>query len=202
LEYTCKEFGDLDDSSPEPEIFDAMLNSAKVYYGEGCFDPFEEENIENNPLFGWDVLECNDLLFPIGQEGDLNMFPERPWSEAWWAEHCEEEFNITVRPTWVNTYFGGTDPVELLGYSNVFFSNGQLDPWHNFGVLESLTDSLVSFYIADSAHHLDLRYPNPADPSGVIDARNLERYWINTWIKQKARLIETMGDLITNKTNF
>ena len=38
------------------------------------------------------------------------------------------------------------------------------------------------FNIANGAHHLDLRLPNPADPRDVIECRNLAVKTIGKWI--------------------
>jgi lysosomal Pro-X carboxypeptidase len=48
--------------------------------------------------------------------------------------------------------------------SNIIFSNGELDPWHAGGVLTNVSERSIAIYIEDSAHHLDLRLPNDADP--------------------------------------
>lgn len=40
----------------------------------------------------------------------------------------------------------------------------------------------IALFIKDSAHHLDLRLPNNADPDSVKDARNIEMTEIKKWI--------------------
>ena len=66
--------------------------------------------------------------------------------------------------------------------SNIIFSNGNLDPWHAGGVLEQVSSQTISIYIEQSAHHLDLRLPNAADPATLTEARNQETQWIAKWI--------------------
>jgi len=55
--------------------------------------------------------------------------------------------------------------------SNIIFSNGTLDPWHAGGVLEQVSKESIAIYIENSAHHLDLRLPNEADPESLTKAR-------------------------------
>ena len=76
-----------------------------------------------------------------------------------------------MRENFVLDFYGGRSTAEYLGYSNIFFSNGQLDPWSAGSPLESISENLIAFYIAHSAHHLDLRDPNDADPDSVIKGK-------------------------------
>ena len=68
------------------------------------------------------------------------------------------------------------------------FSNGDLDPWHSGGVLYNTTstnkDIYTALYIPMSAHHLDLRAPNAADPDVVTSARLVEANAIGGWISE------------------
>jgi lysosomal Pro-X carboxypeptidase len=70
--------------------------------------------------------------------------------------------------------------------SNIIFSNGQLDPWSAGGVRVNLTTwdltRTKALFIADAAHHLDLRLPNLADPASVTEARSFETDTIKLWI--------------------
>ena len=74
--------------------------------------------------------------------------------------------------------------------SNVFYSNGDLDPWSSGGVTwvnSSETDS-VSFLIHDGAHHLDLMFSHPDDPPSVRQARDLEREYMHRWVASWKRV--------------
>lgn len=87
--------------------------------------------------------------------------------------------------SWALDYFGGKNPTkDFMKTSNIIFSNGELDPWHAGGVLEPVSDETVVIYIENSAHHLDLRLPNEADPATVTAARQLETEWIAKFIDQ------------------
>ncbi len=47
-----------------------------------------------------------------------------------------------------------------------------------------INDETLVLYIENSAHHLDLRLPNEADPQTVTDARQQETEWIAKFIDQ------------------
>jgi len=83
-------------------------------------------------------------------------------------------------------YFGGMVPKrDFYKTSNIIFSNGVLDPWHAGGIYkEAVSPRTVVLYIAHSAHHLDLRLPNVADPQTVTDARAVETGVIAKWIDE------------------
>jgi len=68
--------------------------------------------------------------------------------------------------------------------SNIIFSNGELDPWQAGGVIDQINDQCIAIYIEGSAHHLDLRLPNAADPQTLTDARQTETEWIAKWIDE------------------
>lgn len=61
---------------------------------------------------------------------------------------------------------------------SILFRNGYLDPWSGGGVYETSPgikhankNGVYTFYMQDSAHHLDLRQPNTCDPPSVTNAR-------------------------------
>lgn len=45
-----------------------------------------------------------------------------------------------------------------------------------------MSPDTTPIYIEKSAHHLDLRLPNPADPQSLTDARQIETEQIAKWI--------------------
>ena len=113
------------------------------------------------------------------------MFPKAPWDEKENTAQCETLYGMTPQYDWTFSYFGGKNPKkDFMKHSNIIFSNGTLDPWHAGGVLDQVSDQCISIFIQESAHHLDLRLPNDADPQTLTDARQTETEWIAKFIDQ------------------
>ena len=98
---------------------------------------------------------------------------------------------------WMDTAYGGS---RLEYASNIFYSNGNLDPWGPAGVPDTDTeadadarpatvggvDRVISRTIDMGGHHLDLFWPTEHDPQSVLDVREEERAAIRRWIAIKA----------------
>lgn len=70
-------------------------------------------------------------------------------------------------------------------YICLYFSNGDLDPWSAFGVLnETSAPGATVIRIGRGAHHLDLRGSHPNDTAEVKAARSLIRDKIVSWIDE------------------
>lgn len=67
------------------------------------------------------------------------------------------------------------------------FSNGLLDPWSVFGVLENVSDSVVAVLIPGGAHHLDLMYSRPDDSDSLKAARTSIMQHVGRWIREFER---------------
>jgi lysosomal Pro-X carboxypeptidase len=121
---------------------------------------------------GWNVLACNEMVMPQGSSGINDMFLPQPWDAP---AQCQKKYGLTPQYNWALDYFGGRNPSKDFKHtSNIIFSNGELDPWHVGGVLYNVTpqtNATVSIFIEESAHHLDLRTPNAADPISLTYAR-------------------------------
>jgi lysosomal Pro-X carboxypeptidase len=70
-------------------------------------------------------------------------------------------------------------------YTNILFTNGLLDPWSAGGVPPiTRNPDLQVIVIANSAHHLELRSPNAADPIEVVNARATIIQTLKAWALQ------------------
>lgn len=134
---------------------------------------------------GWAVQACNEMAMPFASDPKTSMFPEAAWDEEQNSAYCRTLYGEMPQYNWALDYFGGRVPKrDFAKASNIIFSNGELDPWQAGGVVENVSDQTIALYIENSAHHLDLRLPNDADPQTVTDARQTETEWIAKWIDQ------------------
>ena len=90
--------------------------------------------------------------------------------------------NLVPRPDLTVSFYGGSAN-DFRSYSNIIFSNGDLDPWSSGGVLENINEKLIAIYIEQASHHLDLRSSNENDPESVVLARLKEIEIIQSWIE-------------------
>lgn len=99
-------------------------------------------------------------------------------------EHCQKVWGVVPRPNWEEMYFFGQD---IGSGSNIFITNGQVDPWRAAGITElpkGANPSIVTRTIEMGAHHLDLRGSHPLDPPSVIRVREEEKGHMKLWIRE------------------
>ena len=73
---------------------------------------------------------------------------------------------------------------DFNSYSNIIFSNGELDPWRAGGVTEFINLNLPVYIITGGAHHLDLKLPNVVDVGTDVEyVRSEEMKLIEKWIR-------------------
>ncbi|CAF4435808.1 unnamed protein product, partial [Adineta steineri] len=83
---------------------------------------------------------------------------------------------------WTFMEFGGKPITNFRYYSNIIFTNGNLDPWSAGGVNSTIVSSLPAILITGGAHHLDLRAANKDDPQSVIQVRQEIVKLIQKWV--------------------
>ncbi len=139
----------------------------------------------NTELNGWEYMACTEMVMPMQKDGITDMFTPAKWDVGQFSKECTARFNADVRPKWAYDFFGGRDfSRETRDYSNILFINGKMDPW-NAGCpkVNSSMSKSVNIIECDSAHHLDLRYPNEKDPKSMVAAREVAVEFIKEWIK-------------------
>ena len=183
---TCQYFSKLNTNAWS--YVQALAGSMQVYYNTSgtaqCFD------ITGNQAFtpnGWDFQTCTELWCPQGTTNVTDVFPPFPWDPNTQISYCRSTYGVTPRPEWIPVNYGMT-PInaQRLKYaSNIFFANGQLDPWLYGCVTSTTNKQLTTFTMAGGAHHTDLRTPTPQDPQDVVTGRQMEIQAITGWVNAK-----------------
>ncbi|KAK9168490.1 hypothetical protein Syun_000630 [Stephania yunnanensis] len=125
------------------------------------------------------------MSFPMGPEINATMFEFEPgYTIEDNDEDCREQFGVTPRTHWTVTEYGGLNIKLVLEKfaNNIIFSNGLRDPFSYGGVLENISDSVVSLTTAKGSHCLDLGHSTSKDPSWLTQQRKAEFKIIKGWI--------------------
>uniref|UniRef100_UPI0037E8ED99 dipeptidyl peptidase 2 n=1 Tax=Semicossyphus pulcher TaxID=241346 RepID=UPI0037E8ED99 len=181
-----------------PDLLANLRNTAGIVYNTTgtltCFDLYGLFMECADPTgcglgydsLAWDYQACTEIDLCYDSNNVTDMFPPISFNESDRESYCFKRWGVVPRPNWLKTQFWGD---ELKSTSNIIFSNGNLDPWANGGVRQSLSPSLVALNISGGAHHLDLRGSNDADPVSVIIARRTEADLIAQWVdNERVRL--------------
>ncbi|GAB9464236.1 Lysosomal pro-x carboxypeptidase [Globisporangium polare] len=164
----------------------AFRESIGVYYNstfdQQCYklSPPSEESANDDNF--WQYLFCSELYMPTSINGVDDMFWSVPWNQTADSEACVQQWNVTLRPQWAMTQYGGRK--ALYAASNIVLSNGNYDPWSGTGVLENISDSVVAVPIEGGAHHLDMFFAHELDSPSVVAARETELAHMRKWVTQ------------------
>ncbi|RNA18807.1 dipeptidyl peptidase 2-like [Brachionus plicatilis] len=189
VRFACQQL--VNDTAKGVDILSSFKNLASILYNDTskCFDIYEQF-IEcadptscglGNDAKSWDYQACTELNTVQETNGVSDMFPVISYNEELREQYCLKTWGVKVRKEWPSIQFWGK---HIKTATNIVFSNGLLDPWHNGGPLTNVSDSLVAVIIEDGAHHLDLRGSDPNDPQSVKIARYLEIEQIIKWIEE------------------
>jgi Serine carboxypeptidase S28 len=103
---------------------------------------------------------------------------------------------LTPQFTWpIDTFGGRSVKKDFALHSNIIFTNGNLDPWQVGGVTTDINSNIYVKVLTGSAHHLDLRAPNPADPADVTAVRTKVTTLLTTWIENWRNQLQTSQNL-------
>ncbi|VDD79213.1 unnamed protein product [Mesocestoides corti] len=143
-----------------------------------CLSFNDNSSVDAN---GWELQTCMEMTNPICSDGKSDMFKPSTWDPIAFSNACQEKFGVRPRMNWAGVQWWAKD---LNTVTRLVFSNGDLDPWSAFGVLNaSSAPGATVIRIPTGAHHLDLRGSHPNDTADVIDARLKIREHIIDWIE-------------------
>jgi lysosomal Pro-X carboxypeptidase len=146
----------------------------------------------------WDYQCCTEVYQPMPTDGVTDIeIPYIP-NETEYFEQCQQRWDgVTPRPNWEEMTFWSNN---IQAGSNIFLSNGQLDPWRAAGI-QSLqrpktnssdsASSIIIRTIENGAHHFDLRASHPLDPPSVVKVRQEELQAVRRWVQEWKELYST-----------
>ncbi|EGR33905.1 serine carboxypeptidase s28 family protein, putative, partial [Ichthyophthirius multifiliis] len=186
--FSCIFFQNITQQSSVFDLFSAVRNSTRTLYDfdqkNNCADISQaDQTVSDDNMEGWDILSCADMVLPMFSNGKTDMFYNSTWDLETYKQNCRKAYGVSPNPNWALNFYGGRNDQEMKGFSNIFFSNGMLDPWSGGSPTQFINENLPVFYMEQAAHHNDLRLPAQGDPQSVIQGRKLEIFYIKKWIR-------------------
>ncbi|XVF15373.1 hypothetical protein REPUB_Repub09cG0146700 [Reevesia pubescens] len=179
----------IDGSPDDSSILERVFNGVSIYYNyTGDVDCFQLDD-DPHGMDGWNWQACTEMIMPMSC-ANTSMYPPYDWDYSARQEECRRNFQVTPRPRWITTEFGGHDIEHVLKFfgSNIIFSNGLLDPWSGGSVLKNISETIVALVTEEGAHHIDLRASTTEDPDWLVKQRateiNLIEGWLDTYRKK------------------
>jgi lysosomal Pro-X carboxypeptidase len=100
------------------------------------------------------------------------MFLPQVWNKEETINWCLEMCNLKPRFNWGLDNFGGRNPeYDFAFYSNIIFSDWEIDPFIFGGLIKTSNDKLLIIVTKDAANGLYLQAPNDYDPVSHKEAR-------------------------------
>lgn len=183
---SCAPLSAVNINSTDKDLFTAIRQSIETYYSYNtsqCNDIFTDSSSDQD-MSGWDILACADEAMPMSRDGVRDMFWKEDFDYDGYSSYCDIVYGIRPNYNFTLKFFGGITDRDYLSSSRIIFTNGDLDPWSGASPIKSLSDDLPACYIADGAHHLDLRPPNALDPASVVQCRATVLTYLKKWISQ------------------
>lgn len=182
----------------DEELWAKMKVVTDVYFNwnnvsDYCFDYSNPDASGTLAADGWNVLACAQLAMPM-DVGSNSMFVPNTFNFTTYSAECISKYGLDPDYDWAWRMFGGQFNVkrDYQHYTNIIFTNGNLDPWSTGGVDCGLPNSqcgqenfiswkLPVYLINGGAHHLELRPSNEADPVDVMYVRSQYKDIVNQW---------------------
>jgi lysosomal Pro-X carboxypeptidase len=189
VNVSCKAFAKFDSATTSQSDTWGMLKAASdVYFNSSgqitCSNINDTDATGALDGAGWNILACNQLAMPTSMGAD-SMFIAEPFDYAGYTKKCQETYGLTPNYQWALENFGGYNYTnDFKSYSNIIFSNGELDPWKAGGVTTWVNIDLPQYVIKNAAHHLYLRLPVEADKGTDVEwVRQQESILIGKWVE-------------------
>jgi lysosomal Pro-X carboxypeptidase len=172
-------------SNADEDIVKKIVKGANVFFNytghTECFDTGSQGTPSLGEV-GWSYHSCTEFVMPMCSDGVNDMFEKQTWDFQAFSNDCFAQWSVRPRFEWPYVEYGGKNITDLRYFTNIAFTNGNLDPWSAGGLRTTVAPTLPAISITGGAHHLDLRSANKADPPSVLAARQQVVALIQKWI--------------------
>jgi lysosomal Pro-X carboxypeptidase len=172
-------------------LLDSFRDSIQIWYNNtgdrDCFHIDRDRTGDSQFMF----LRCADLGGPYRQGTNQDAFaPPMSIGPMELSQMCEHSYGHPARIGEGAVEFGLTKLDTVAGMSNIIWSNGELDPWKEYGVAcgsegVRCPSSVISPVINGGAHSSDMLFSHPLDSENLTNVRRLESAHISSWIEAK-----------------
>lgn len=154
----CRNITKFFNKSDSLSVLKSIYNGINVFLNytgdKKCFE-VESDITSDINMVAWTYQTCTEFVFPICTNGIEDMFEKKDWNPLEYKKECYDQFKTMPREEWPIINYGG-NPDDIKYHSNIFFSNGNLDPWSAGGVLNDVNDKIMAVIIENGAHHLGI----------------------------------------------
>lgn len=138
----------------------------------------------------WDFQYCAEFAQPFSGGSDEDYsYPPNKFNLSAVAAACSAMWGVAPVSGYAVREYGNYNTYAKA--SNIFFANGDQDPWSVWGVDCAANpqhcgkdNDVVSAVVVGGAHHLDLMSSSDSDPQSVRDVRASQRAYIRKWVQQ------------------
>ncbi|KAL1416915.1 hypothetical protein MTO96_019649 [Rhipicephalus appendiculatus] len=163
----------------EERMVDAVAKVVNMVYNStgnnSCNNVYPTAN-----MHAYKFQECTELIHPTCTDGVNDMFYPQEWSPEKFAQRCRERFGVT--PEFDRMLKKYPMPDFFKTASNIFFTDGSMDPWAAHGLAHAPTIRTKYHLIEGAAHHVDLQFAHRDEPRPYWNARSFARWFIAHWI--------------------
>jgi hypothetical protein len=144
-------------------------------------------NQESSDDRSWIWQTCTEFGYYQTTEGNNIIFGSVLPIDYYVTQWCSAIYGSQITNATVyaaidstNAYYGGTSAFTA---TNVVLPNGDVDPWHALGLLNSNIPSSPSILIEGTAHCADMYPPGANDKPGLIAARLAIESNVTSWLR-------------------
>ena len=177
-----------DNQAPENNLLTLFQHG---YGDEDCYDikwssMLDELKNESSQDRSWIWQTCTEFGFYQTCDPDTNCpFTTYPWLSTVqsYLDICEDVFGVDAQTTTQdislsNVFYGGWN----YNGTNVFFVNGDVDPWHASSVLTPNDALQQTLMVKGASHHAWTHPSKPTDQASVVAARLTIESLVDEWV--------------------